>query len=141
MCVPRSDDGFLPENDGPLLTLALSGSDGLSPRLPLSCDGPSLTSQLPDSAWRCPDSTHLFTERAQQIIEAHDPSQRLFLYQAYQAVHSPREVPPSYLEQYADMAEPRKTFAGMLSCLVSHSPATLFLPGFRAAFWESQAFS
>ena len=96
---------------------------------------------MPDSAWRGPDSTHLFTERAQQIIEAHDPSQRLFLYQAYQAVHSPREVPPSYLEQYADMAEPRKTFAGMLSCLVSHSPATLFLPGFRAAFWESQACS
>ena len=76
-------------------------------------------SQLSDSAWRGPDSTHLFTERAQQIIEAHDPSQRLFLYQAYQAVHSPREVPPSYLEQYADMAEPRKTYAGMLSCLVS----------------------
>ena len=82
---------------------------------------------MPDSAWRGPDSTHLFTERAQQIIEAHDPSQRLFLYQAYQAVHSPREVPPSYLEQYADMAEPRKTFAGMLSCLVSHSSATAAL--------------
>eukprot|EP01046_Picozoa_sp_COSAG06_P044499 COSAG06_NODE_6006_length_3159_cov_1.653595_1_plen_140_part_00 len=32
-------------------------------------------------------------------------------------MHSPREVPAQYLEQYADMAEPRKTFAGMLSCL------------------------
>jgi arylsulfatase A-like enzyme len=62
-------------------------------------------------------STHLFTERAQKVIEEHDPAQRLFLYQAYQAVHAPREVPASYLEQYTDMAEPRKTFAGMLSCL------------------------
>lgn len=62
-------------------------------------------------------STHLFTERAEKVIVEHDPSQRLFLYQAFQAVHSPTEVPESYVTQYAAMAEPRRTFAGMLSCL------------------------
>lgn len=63
-------------------------------------------------------STHLFTRRAVEVIANHDTRQRLFLYLAYQAVHAPREVPEKYIAPYRDLLdEPRRTFAGMLSCL------------------------
>ncbi|CAK0839965.1 unnamed protein product, partial [Prorocentrum cordatum] len=64
-------------------------------------------------------STHLFTARAQEVIQQHDTSEPLFLYLAYQAVHAPLEVPQSYVDAYAGSIEDpqRRGFAGMLSCL------------------------
>jgi arylsulfatase B len=62
-------------------------------------------------------STFIFTKRAEEVIKSHNETQRLFLYLAYQAVHCPSEVPIQYTVPYAHLPEPRKTFAGMLSCL------------------------
>ena len=64
-------------------------------------------------------STHLYTRAAVDVIRAHPPAQPLFLYLAYQAVHSPDQVPESYIAPYnASISDPkRRTFAGMLSCL------------------------
>jgi arylsulfatase A-like enzyme len=64
-------------------------------------------------------STHLFTRAAVDVIRAHPPATPLFLYLAYQAVHSPDQVPQSYIDPYnATISDPkRRTFAGMLSCL------------------------
>jgi hypothetical protein len=64
-------------------------------------------------------TTHLFTRAAVDVIRAHPPAQPLFLYVAYQAVHSPDQVPQSYIDPYnATIAdEKRRIFAGMLSCL------------------------
>ena len=65
-------------------------------------------------------STHIFTSSAVKIINAHAGPTPLFLYLAFQAVHSPDQVPPPYEWPYntsipADAK--RKTFAGMLSAL------------------------
>jgi len=65
-------------------------------------------------------SSFIFTDRAVQVIGETDPEKdRLFMYVAYQAVHSPDEVPQRYIDPYntsiAD--EKRRTFAGMLSCM------------------------
>ena len=65
-------------------------------------------------------STHIYTSSATRVIQAHDPANGpLFLYLAYQAVHSPDQVPASYVWPYnATIPDPkRRTFAGMLSCL------------------------
>nr|KAG5696970.1 hypothetical protein BaRGS_008432 [Batillaria attramentaria] len=45
-------------------------------------------------------STHLFADRAVSIIRNHNPSQPLFLYLSFQAVHGPLQVPQYYREQY-----------------------------------------
>ena len=45
-------------------------------------------------------STHLFTERAVEIIEHHNPSTPLFLFLSYQAVHGTLQVPHSYITNY-----------------------------------------
>eukprot|EP00466_Bigelowiella_natans_P019513 jgi/Bigna1/22283/gw1.87.10.1 len=64
-------------------------------------------------------STKVFSEQAVKVIENHNASRPLFLYLAYQAVHSPAQVPASYRDRYnatiPDMK--RRTFAGMLSCM------------------------
>jgi arylsulfatase A-like enzyme len=64
-------------------------------------------------------STHLYASSAVSLIRAHDPATPLFLYLAFQAVHSPDQVPQQYIDPYnATIADPkRRTFAGMLSCL------------------------
>jgi len=67
-------------------------------------------------------STHVYTRRALQIIDEHDEENDgpLFMYLAYQAVHYPDEVPPSYRTPYdkkPGWSDLRKTYAGMLSCV------------------------
>ena len=63
-------------------------------------------------------STFLFTDEAVEIIETHEPDTPLFLFVAYQAVHSPLEVPEQYTAQYKDIKNSaRRTYAGMVSCM------------------------
>ncbi|XP_036985832.2 arylsulfatase J isoform X1 [Artibeus jamaicensis] len=63
-------------------------------------------------------STHMYTQRVQQLLASQDPRKPLFLYLAYQAVHSPLQAPSRYLERYRSMANVnRRRYAAMLSCL------------------------
>ena len=63
-------------------------------------------------------STFLFTDEAVKIISSHETDKPLFLFVAYQAVHSPLEVPEQYTVQYKDIKNhARRKFAGMVSCM------------------------
>jgi len=60
-------------------------------------------------------STHLLASEAVRLIEAQPKGKPLFLYVAFNAVHSPHQVPESYKTPYASLPEPRRTYAGMLA--------------------------
>ncbi|MDR3618999.1 MAG: arylsulfatase [Paludisphaera borealis] len=62
-------------------------------------------------------STHLIAREATRVIAEHDVARPLFLYVPFNAVHAPHQVPASYKEPYAALAEPRRTYAGMLAAL------------------------
>lgn len=62
-------------------------------------------------------STHLIGREAVKRIEARDPSRPLFLYVPFNAVHAPHQVPESYKSPYAQLAEPRRSYAGMLAAM------------------------
>ena len=63
-------------------------------------------------------STFLFTNEAVKIISSHEADKPLFLFVAYQAVHSPLEVPEQYTEMYIDIDNrARRTYAGMVTCM------------------------
>lgn len=64
-------------------------------------------------------STFLFTQRAIDVVKAHNKSKPLFMYLAYQAVHAPTQAPSYYVDPYKDTIEDtqRRTFAGMLAAM------------------------
>jgi arylsulfatase A-like enzyme len=62
-------------------------------------------------------STHLLAKEAVRLIRERDKSRPLFLYVAFNAVHAPHQVPDKYKEPYAQLKEPRRTYAGMLAAL------------------------
>ena len=64
-------------------------------------------------------STHLFTEKAINAVESHNASSSpLFLYLAYQSVHSPLQVPEIYEEKFKHIQDPeRRTYAGMVAAM------------------------
>ena len=68
-------------------------------------------------------SKHLFTRRAQELAIEHvrmREKKPLFTYLAYQAAHSPLEVPQSYIEQYKHehfVDDDRRLYAAMASAM------------------------
>lgn len=65
-------------------------------------------------------STHLFTERAMDIIRRHPGSttKPLFLYLSYAAVHAPLLVPERYTDEYQYIKDQnRRNYAGMTTCM------------------------
>ncbi|MBN2475859.1 MAG: arylsulfatase [Pirellulales bacterium] len=62
-------------------------------------------------------STFLLADEAVQIIRQHAPPKPLFLYLPFNAVHSPWQVPRDYLDRYASMQGPRRTYAGMVTAM------------------------
>jgi len=62
-------------------------------------------------------TTFLLAEEAVRLIRQHDAKKPLFLYLPFNAVHSPHQVPKEYLQPYAHMKEPRRTYAGMVAAM------------------------
>lgn len=63
-------------------------------------------------------STTLLGNDAVTLIEDHDPSVPLFLYLAFNAVHTPYQAPQDYLDQYADIADPsRQAYAASATAM------------------------
>jgi len=62
-------------------------------------------------------STFLLADEAVRLIRGHDPAKPLFLYLPFNAVHAPHQVPRKYVEPYAHLQEPRRTYAGMVAAM------------------------
>jgi len=62
-------------------------------------------------------TTHLITKEACKVIETGDKSKPLFLYLPLNGVHSPFQVPDSYLKPYAHLKGNRQKLAGMLAAV------------------------
>jgi arylsulfatase A-like enzyme len=62
-------------------------------------------------------STNLLSREARRLIKGKDKKKPLFLYVPFNGVHSPMQVPESYMAPYAGMKENRRKLAGMLSAV------------------------
>lgn len=62
-------------------------------------------------------STHLVTKEAVRLIGAQPKDKPLFLYMPFNGVHSPMQVPESYLQPYGALSGARKQLAGMLAAV------------------------
>ena len=60
----------------------------------------------------------MIQQRAEKIIEEHDPNTPLFLYVPFQSVHEPVEVPDVYRDMYQNVDdEDRRTYLGMVTAM------------------------
>jgi arylsulfatase A-like enzyme len=63
-------------------------------------------------------STQLIGDEALRIIEARPADKPLFLYVPFNAVHTPLQVPPSYLDRFASISDSkRRTYLAMLAAM------------------------
>jgi arylsulfatase A-like enzyme len=62
-------------------------------------------------------STHLVAKEAVRLIDAQAKDKPLFLYMPFKGVHSPMQVPDSYLQPYGALSGGRKQLAGMLAAV------------------------
>jgi arylsulfatase A-like enzyme len=62
-------------------------------------------------------TTHLIAQEACKVISSGDQSKPLFLYVPFNGVHSPFQVPDSYLKPYAHLKGNRQKLAGMLAAV------------------------
>jgi arylsulfatase A-like enzyme len=62
-------------------------------------------------------STHLIAREACRLIKERDKAKPLFLYVPFNGVHSPLQVPESYMEPFAELKENRKKLGGMLAAV------------------------
>jgi arylsulfatase A-like enzyme len=63
-------------------------------------------------------STTLLGDDAVKLIEEHDPSVPLFLYLAFNAVHTPYQASQEYLDEYPDIADPsRRAYAASATAM------------------------
>jgi arylsulfatase A-like enzyme len=62
-------------------------------------------------------TTHLIAKEACKVISSGDQSKPLFLYVPFNGVHSPFQVPDSYLKPYAHLKGNRQKLAGMLAAV------------------------
>ncbi|CAJ1070448.1 arylsulfatase B-like [Xyrichtys novacula] len=63
-------------------------------------------------------STHLFSQKAIEMVAQRAPAKPLFLFMSFQSVHSPLQVPERYLDPYSSIQDHnRKLYAGMVSAM------------------------
>lgn len=62
-------------------------------------------------------TTHLVAKEASRLIRERDKAKPFFLYVPFNAVHAPHQVPEQYKEPYSQLAEPRRTYAGMVAAM------------------------
>ena len=62
-------------------------------------------------------STHLIAREAERLLREQPSGKPFFLYVPFNAVHAPHQVPGKYIEPYASLPEPRRTYAGMVAAM------------------------
>src|SRR5215467_14401905 len=63
-------------------------------------------------------TTTLLGDDAVRLIERHDPGKPLYLYLAFNAVHTPYQAPKEYADRFPNIADPtRRTYAGMVAAM------------------------
>ncbi|XP_062979388.1 arylsulfatase I [Elgaria multicarinata webbii] len=89
-----------------------------------NCDGPGVCGyDLHDGenvAWEQSGkySTFLYTQRVNKILASHNSKDPIFIYVAFQAVHTPLQSPKEYIYRYRSMGNvARRKYAAMVTCM------------------------
>ncbi|XP_030067851.1 arylsulfatase I [Microcaecilia unicolor] len=89
-----------------------------------NCDGPGVCGydlhEGENVAWDQSGkySTLLYAQRVRRILATHSPQEPIFIYVAFQAVHTPLQSPKEYIYRYRAMGNvARRKYAAMVTCM------------------------
>uniref|UniRef100_K7FYE0 Arylsulfatase family member I n=1 Tax=Pelodiscus sinensis TaxID=13735 RepID=K7FYE0_PELSI len=89
-----------------------------------NCDGPGVCGydlhEGENVAWDQSGkySTLLYAQRVSKILATHNPKEPIFIYVAFQAVHTPLQSPKEYIYRYRSMGNvARRKYAAMVTCM------------------------
>ncbi|XP_024072802.1 arylsulfatase I [Terrapene carolina triunguis] len=89
-----------------------------------NCDGPGVCGydlhEGENVAWDQSGkySTFLYAQRVSKILATHNPKEPIFIYVAFQAVHTPLQSPKEYIYRYRSMGNvARRKYAAMVTCM------------------------
>ncbi|XP_053572167.1 arylsulfatase I [Bombina bombina] len=89
-----------------------------------NCDGPGVCGfdlhEGENVAWDQAGkySTIMYSQRVSHILASHNPQQPIFIYVAFQAVHTPLQSPREYIYPYRGMGNVvRRKYAAMVTCM------------------------
>ncbi|XP_072204219.1 arylsulfatase I [Excalfactoria chinensis] len=89
-----------------------------------NCDGPGVCGydlhEGENVAWDQSGkySTFLYAQRVSKILASHSPKEPIFIYVAFQAVHTPLQSPKEYIYRYRSMGNvARRKYAAMVTCM------------------------
>ncbi|NXN83165.1 ARSI Arylsulfatase, partial [Bombycilla garrulus] len=89
-----------------------------------NCDGPGVCGydlhEGEDVAWDQSGkySTFLYAQRVSKILASRSPKEPIFIYVAFQAVHTPLQSPKEYIYRYRSMGNvARRKYAAMVTCM------------------------
>lgn len=72
----------------------------------------------PARDWNRTYAMYAYMQRVERIVKSHDRTQPMFLYMAFQNVHSPVQAPQKYVDKYKFIKDDvRRTYAGMVDIL------------------------
>lgn len=72
----------------------------------------------PARDWNRTYAMYAYMQRMERIVKSHDRTQPMFLYMAFQNVHSPVQAPQKYVDKYKFIKDDvRRTYAGMVDIL------------------------
>ncbi|XP_078343218.1 arylsulfatase B-like isoform X2 [Oculina patagonica] len=82
-------------------------------------------------------ATNAYVNRVEKILQAHDPSQPMFMYMAFQNVHAPIQAPEKYIEKYDFIKDKMRRVHAAMADIMDEAVGNITDAFKKAGLWNN----
>ncbi|KAL9988759.1 hypothetical protein ACROYT_G003242 [Oculina patagonica] len=82
-------------------------------------------------------ATNAYVNRVEQILQAHDPLQPLFMYMAFQNVHAPIQAPEKYIKKYDFIKDKMRRVQAAMADIMDEAVGNITDAFKKAGLWNN----